>query len=109
MPSAAVTPTRKDAARNRAKLLASAERLFSAEGLAVTLKDVARDAGVGVGTVYRHFPTKDALVAALFAEQLQQEVERARATAQAGDAWRALVDYLEQTMRLQASNRGLRA
>ncbi|WP_176765739.1 TetR/AcrR family transcriptional regulator [Actinomyces ruminicola] len=109
MPSAAVTPARKDAARNRARLLDSAKRLFGSRGLAVTLKDVARDAGVGVGTVYRHFPTKDALVAALFAEQLQREVERARAMAQAGDAWRALVDYLEETMRLQASNRGMRA
>lgn len=109
LPSAAVSPSRKDAARNHARLLDSAKRLFGSRGLAVTLKDVVRDAEVGVGTVYRHFPTKDALVAALFAGRLRQEVEPARATAEAGDAWRELVDYLEETMRPQESNRGLRA
>lgn len=103
------TPARKDAARNRARLLEAAQQLFESEGLTVTLKDVARQAGVGVGTVYRHFPTKDELVAALFAKQLEREIDRARATAQDGDAWSALVRYLEETMRIQASNRGLRA
>lgn len=102
-------PTRKDAARNRARLLEAADELFSTEGIAVTLKDVAHHAGVGVGTAYRHFPTKNDLVAALFAEQLDREVERARVTAEEDDAWHALISYLEGTMRLQASNPGLRA
>lgn len=103
------TPTRKDAARNRSLLLAAAEDLFRDAGLDVTLKDVARHAGVGVGTVYRHFPTKDNLVAALFAQQLEAEIERARKSVEAGDSWEALVDYLKESMRLQSSNRGLRA
>lgn len=103
------TPTRKDAARNRARLLEAADELISSEGLGVTLKDVARHAGVGTGTVYRHFPVKDDLVAALFAERLDSEIERAQAMTEEGDAWQALVDYLEETMSLQASNPGLRA
>lgn len=105
----APSPTRKDAARNRAILLESATRLFRDEGLKVTLKDVAGEAGVGVGTVYRHFPTKDNLVEGLFTTQLEAEVNRARQASEASDAWQALVDYLEETMRLQADNRGLRA
>ncbi|MFF4966177.1 TetR/AcrR family transcriptional regulator [Streptomyces sp. NPDC001037] len=109
MTQAPSSATRKDAARNRARLLESAEQLFATEGLDVTLKDVARHAGVGVGTVYRHFPTKDDLVNALFAENLDREVERARRMAQEPDAWQALVSYLEETMLVQASNCGLRA
>ena len=102
-------PTRRDARRNRDLLLATARRLFAEQGLDVTLKEVAREAGVGVGTVYRHFPDKDALVTALFSPQLDDEVLRARRCAQAPDAWEALVEYLTGTMRLQAANKGLRA
>lgn len=101
--------TRKDAARNRARLLEAAAELFAAEALEVTLKDVARAAGVGVGTVYRHFPTKDELVEALFAQHLDREVDRARTMAQEIDGWDGLVRYLEETMVAHASNRGLRA
>lgn len=109
MTTATSSTARKDAARNRARLLEAAKKLFSTEGLGVTLKDVARHAGVGTGTVYRHFPTKEDLVAALFADQLDREVERARTMAEEGDAWAALVGYIEATMSLQASNSGLRA
>lgn len=109
MPTTQASPTRKDAARNRARLLEAAQQLFTVGGLDITLKDVARHAGVGVGTVYRHFPTKDDLISALFAEQLDREIERARAGAVEQDAWGGLVHYLEDTLRIQASNRGLRA
>lgn len=102
-------PTRRDARRNRDLLVATARRLFAERGLDVTLKEVAREAGVGVGTVYRHFPDKDALVTALFSAQLDDEVLRAQSSAQAPDAWQALVGYLTETMRLQAANKGLRA
>lgn len=103
------SPTRKDAARNRSQLLRAAEELLSTQGLEVSLKEIAKHAGVGVGTVYRHFPTKDDLIATLFAEQLEAEVRRARAAAETGDAWQALVTYLEDSMRLQAANRALRS
>ncbi|MQY31862.1 TetR/AcrR family transcriptional regulator [Nocardia aurantia] len=109
MTEAPASTPRKDVARNRARLLQAAEQLFATEGLDVTLKDVAHHAGVGVGTVYRHFPTKDDLVSALFAEQLAREVERARRMTEEPDAWQALVRYLEDTMLVQASNSGLRS
>lgn len=64
---------------------------------------------MGVGTVYRHFPTKDALVSALFAAELDAEIARSREAAQSDDAWAALLGYLDETLRRQAANRGLRA
>ena len=104
------SPTpRKDAARNRTKLLDAARDLFSQNGLNASLKEVAHHANVGVGTAYRHFPTKEDLVEALFAEQLKSEIERAQQAAESDDAWAALVEYLEETLRQQADNRGLRA
>ncbi|MEV8071616.1 TetR/AcrR family transcriptional regulator [Streptomyces pseudogriseolus] len=101
-------PTRKDAARNRALLLEAAEQLFATEGLDVTLKDVARQAGVGVGTAYRHFPTKDDLLDAVFADRLTAATESARKAAADPDGWRGLVRYLEDSTRTQRDNCGLR-
>lgn len=63
-------PPRADAVRNRAKVLDAARTAFAAEGLAVPLDVIARRAGVGAGTVYRHFPTKEALFEAVIADQL---------------------------------------
>ncbi|MDV7241131.1 MULTISPECIES: TetR/AcrR family transcriptional regulator [Rhodococcus] len=101
-------PTRKDAARNRARLLEAAEQLFASEGLDVTLKDVALRAGVGVGTVYRHFPTKDDLLDEIFADRLASATDSARRAAADPDGWRGLVRYLEDSMRTQRDNCGLR-
>jgi AcrR family transcriptional regulator len=64
-PLSGARPLRADAARNRAKVLAAARELFAAEGRGVQMEDIARQAGVGVGTVYRHFPTKERLVEAV--------------------------------------------
>jgi AcrR family transcriptional regulator len=63
-------PMRADAVRNRAKVLAAARAAFSVEGLAVSLDEIARRAGVGAGTVYRHFPTKEALFEAVIVDRL---------------------------------------
>ena len=70
---------RSDAARNRQKLLTAAAEEFALHGSGATLEAVARRAGVGIGTLYRHFPTRDALVAAAY----EAEVEDLRATADA--------------------------
>ena len=70
-------PLRADARRNRAKVLEAAEEVFASEGLAVPIDEVARRAGVGVGTVYRHFPTKEALFEAIVVARLEALVERA--------------------------------
>jgi AcrR family transcriptional regulator len=63
-------PLRADAVRNRARVLEAARAAFAQEGLAVPLDEIARRAGVGAGTVYRHFPTKEALFEAVIADQL---------------------------------------
>jgi AcrR family transcriptional regulator len=81
-------PLRRDAERNRQRILEAARDAFAEDGLAVTLDEIARRAGVGVGTVYRHFPTKDALVTALTEahfERLAHTVEGA--LAEGGDPW----------------------
>src|SRR3954464_6726726 len=70
--SATEHPLRKDAERNRQRILDAARELFAERGLAVTLNDIAHHAGVGVGTVYRRFPDKELLIDTLFQEQLDE-------------------------------------
>ncbi|MGB5113257.1 MAG: TetR/AcrR family transcriptional regulator [Mycobacterium sp.] len=70
---------RADAARNRARVLAVAYETFAAEGLGVPVDEIARRAGVGAGTVYRHFPAKQDLFRAVIADRMQQIVDEGRA------------------------------
>ncbi|MBB5783571.1 TetR/AcrR family transcriptional regulator [Nonomuraea jabiensis] len=72
-------PLRADARRNRARVLQAAEAAFSAEGMAVPLDEIARRAGVGAGTVYRHFPSKEALFEAVIHDRIRQFADEARA------------------------------
>lgn len=72
-------PARADARRNREKLLAAAQQAFLADGEAVSLEGVARAAGVGIGTLYRHFPTREALVEALYGAELDDVIASAPA------------------------------
>ena len=69
---------RADARRNREAVIAAAKKLFADEGLDAQMPDVAKAARVGVGTVYRHFPTKEDLIAALAAERFERLAEKAR-------------------------------
>ena len=101
-------PLRKDAARNRRRILAAARALFAAPGLDVTLDDVARHAGVGVGTVYRRFPGKEDLVEALFAEEIDLLVARAEQALEEADPWRSFVDFLVDGTEHMACDQGLR-
>jgi AcrR family transcriptional regulator len=87
-------PLRADARRNRLKVLEAARAAFAAEGIAVPLDDIARRAGVGAGTVYRHFPTKEALFEAVVADQLQLLVDDAREALRAGEAGEAFFGFL---------------
>jgi len=80
-------PLRADARRNRAKVLAAARAAFADHGVDAQMDDVARRAGVGVGTVYRHFPTKDALLAALTDEQFASIAAHAREMLELDDPW----------------------
>ncbi|MDX3850204.1 helix-turn-helix domain-containing protein [Streptomyces sp. AK02-01A] len=68
--SATDRPLRADAQRNRDRLLASASRLFVEQGLDATVGAIAKDAGVGMGTLYRHFPTREALIEAAYRSEL---------------------------------------
>jgi AcrR family transcriptional regulator len=100
-------PLRRDAALNREKILRAAREVFGQHGLGVTLDDVARHAGVGVGTVYRRFPDKETLVRALFEQDLgirQASAERALAHP---DAWEGFVGFLMEMSADLAENRGL--
>ena len=90
-------PLRADAARNRARVLKVAYTTFAEEGLSVPIDEIARRAGVGAGTVYRHFPTKEALFGAIASNRLQQLSDRAAAFTDAkepGDAFFAYLDLL---------------
>jgi AcrR family transcriptional regulator len=73
-----VQPLRRDAARNRKRLLEAAAEVFAEQGLQASVDDVARVAGVGMGTLYRRFPTKDALIDELVRELLTEDLQDAR-------------------------------
>jgi AcrR family transcriptional regulator len=101
-------PLRRDAERNRLRILAAAAQVFTERGLDATLDEVARAAGVGVGTVYRRFPDKEALVAALFRERIDNLVTVAEDACAAPDPWQAIVSYLEYAAGAMAGDTGLR-
>jgi AcrR family transcriptional regulator len=101
-------PLRRDAELNRQRILKAATAEFSERGLDVTLDDVARRAGVGVGTVYRRFPNKEALAEALFVEKLHGVAALAERAMANPDSWAALAGCLEQATELLAADRGLR-
>jgi AcrR family transcriptional regulator len=84
---------RKDAMRNRIRILVTAEALIRTRGWAVRTEDVARLAGVGIGTLFRHFATKDALMEAVLAGRLEQLTSEAVALGQGRDAGKALGDF----------------
>src|SRR3954451_8548625 len=95
-------PLRKDAERNRQRILDAARELFAERGLQATLDDVAHRAGVGVGTVYRRFPDKEQLIDALFESRLDQMAALAEDGLTDADSWRGLVTFLEGVLSLQA-------
>ncbi len=82
--------------------------MFAERGLGVTLDDIARAAGVGVGTVYRRFPDKGSLIDALFAQRIETLCDIADEALAVPDAWDALVFYFEKGSKLQARDRGLK-
>src|SRR4051794_32283466 len=101
-------PLRRDAERNRQRILQTAEQVFADRGLDVSLDEIAQQADVGVGTVYRRFPTKEALVEALFVRRLREVVGVGREALADPDPWRGLVTFIERASDLLANDRGLR-
>jgi AcrR family transcriptional regulator len=102
-----VRPLRRDAEMNRQRILRAASQVFTARGLQASLDDVARQAGVGVGTVYRRFPDKEALVDALFEDKLAALVTEAERALEAPDSWTGLVTLLERAGAMLTRDRGL--
>ncbi|KUI29889.1 TetR family transcriptional regulator [Mycobacterium sp. IS-1742] len=87
-------PLRADAARNRDRVLRVAYETFAAEGLTVPVDEIARRAGVGAGTIYRHFPTKEALYTAVVEHRLQEMADLGRRLLESGDPGEALFAFL---------------
>jgi AcrR family transcriptional regulator len=100
-------PLRRDAQRNRDALLEAARAQFAVQGLEAPLDQIARNAGVAIGTLYRHFPTRLDLIQALFTGKLQAVADAAEQAAAMDDAWEGFVHFVETTCELQAEDRGL--
>jgi AcrR family transcriptional regulator len=99
---------RADARRNRERLVASARDLFAEVGVDVPVEEITQRAGVGMGTLYRHFPTKEELIDAVLEDALAGLVELAERAAGEENAWAGLTGFLEQALALHAANRGLK-
>jgi AcrR family transcriptional regulator len=103
-------PLRADAARNRARILAAAAEVFAERGLDVTLDDIAAHAGLGVGTVYRRFADREALVEALFDDRMQAKLTRLRQALEVPpeQAYEAFVEVIRDMCEHLARDRGMR-
>lgn len=101
-------PLRRDAERNRQRILAAARTLIAEKGLGVSHEEIARVADVAVGTVYNRFPTKEQLFDALYGDQVDEVVALAQGAREIADPWAALTTFLNSILALQAGNRGLR-
>ena len=96
---------RADAERNRRRVLEVAQEVFAAEGLAVPIDEIARRAGLGVGTLYRHFPTKEALFEAIVVGRMEQLVDDARAGARADDPGAAFFGFVKKVVDVGAAKK----
>ena len=99
-------PKRADAQRNYAKLLAAAREAFAEGGESTSLEEIARRAGVGIGTLYRHFPTRQALLEALYVEEVD-EVCRSATELAGADTWEELRGWFEHLIGYLATKRAL--
>ncbi|HJQ45086.1 MAG TPA: TetR family transcriptional regulator [Amycolatopsis sp.] len=106
-PPSQPAPLRRDARRNLELVVSAADRVFAAQGLGATLEDVAAAAGVGVGTVYRRFASKEALIQAVADRKLRTGIELLTEAQRAPSAWEGLVFYLRVGLDLHAKDRGL--
>lgn len=100
-------PLRKDAERNRERILRAAREVFAERGLDVTLHDIARHAGLGVGTVYRRFANREELIDAIFIDSFDRLVLLAREQLVNPDPWEGFATFFEASIELMANDRGL--
>ena len=104
----AVRQLRADARRNRERILEAAKEVFAEQGADAQMDDVARRAGVGVGTVYRHFPNKDVLMGELVTQKFVSIAEQTREALKKDDAWEGLCEVLYWSAEEMARNGALR-
>jgi AcrR family transcriptional regulator len=98
---------RSDAVRNRAAVIGAARKVMAKKGVDAGMDEIARAAGVGVGTVYRHFPTKDDLILGVIRARFERLAARAEAELENPDAWSGLEATLRFGAELQAADKGL--
>jgi AcrR family transcriptional regulator len=99
-------PQRRDAQERRERLIVAAQREFAAHGVDASLEKIARDAGVAIGTLYRHFPTRLDLLMAAFKPRVEEFLDGATKALEMDDPWEGFVYYLENLFRVQAGDRG---
>jgi AcrR family transcriptional regulator len=100
-------PLRADAARNRERLLAVASEAVARDGIDASLEDIAKTAGVGIGTLYRHFPTRDALLEAVFRHNVAALCDGGRRLLDTLPADQALAEWMQRFVAYVATKRGL--
>ncbi|HVW44850.1 MAG TPA: helix-turn-helix domain-containing protein [Amycolatopsis sp.] len=100
-------PLRRDAQRNRELLVAAAREVFGAKGLDAPLEEIARRAGVAIGTLYNRFPTRATLIEAAFAGLIDEWAAIGEQALRADDPWQGLADFAMRTCEMQSVDRGL--
>lgn len=104
----AARPLRADAERNRQRILEAAQALFAERGVDVAVEDIAAAAGVGIGTFYRRFPDREALVEAVFVSKLERIIDAADAALAVEDPWEAFRSFVVNVATMHARDRGLK-
>lgn len=99
-------PLRRDAQERREKLIVEAQREFAAHGVDASLEKIAREAGVSIGTLYRHFPTRLDLLMAAFKPRVEEFLDGAKKALEMDDPWEGFVYYLDNLFSVQAGDRG---
>ncbi|MGW4606856.1 TetR/AcrR family transcriptional regulator [Streptomyces sp. NPDC004532] len=102
----AAPPLRSDAERNRERIIAAARVLFARDGLNASMASVAREAGVGIATMFRRFPTKAELVDAVFADRMGAYADAVAVALDDPDPWNGFVGYIESACAMQAADYG---
>lgn len=97
---------RSDAERNRGRIIAAGRSVFARDGLNASMASVAREAGVGIATILRHFPAKEELVAAVFSDRMDAYAEAVAAALDDPDPWRGFTGYIETACAMQAADYG---
>jgi AcrR family transcriptional regulator len=106
-PDKSMRKPRVDAARNRERVLEAAKKVFSAGGPDASLEAVAREAGVGIGTLYRHFPTREALFVAVYRHEVEQLADLAERLKEQPDRVDGLRRWMRSNVRFVATKKGM--